>query len=117
MLETIMNNDAHIGKVSVDIDNIVIEVKTWDQKTIMINCKDFYGIKNYTWIGEDIGNIIFSRDSTFFNEVICAQFNSNREKVPFEVRSMKICSAWDDSIILEVIASDFIEGKATDIQT
>ena len=83
MFETIMNNDAHIGKVSVDIDNIVIEVKTWDQKIIMINCKDFYGIKNYTWIGEDIGNIIFSRDSTFFNEVICAQFNSNREKFGF----------------------------------
>lgn len=106
MFENISNNDAVIKQVDVDSTTVTIVIETWDNKKCEIRCSGVCGFKGNSGIGQDIGNIVFNRDSDYFCETTKAEFG-NMEKVPASVQSMIICEAFDDFPILEVIADKF----------
>lgn len=107
--EKIANNDSRIERLTVSAGEAEIIIKTWDEQRIRIRCNGFYGIMNFTGLDEDIGDIRISRDSDLFHEMAGSQFNCESKDVPQEINSLIICSAWDDHVIMEVIAKEFLE--------
>lgn len=107
--ERIANNDSRIESLNICAGKAEIIIKTWDEKRIRIRCNGFYGIMNYSGLDEDIGDIRIGRDSDLFHKMAVSQFNCESKDVPQEINSLIICSAWDDHVIMEVIAKEFLE--------
>lgn len=107
--ERIANNDSRIESLNISAGKAEIIIKTWDEQRIRIRCNGFYGIMNFTGLDEDIGDIRIRRDSDLFHEMAGSQFNCESKDVPQEINSLIICSAWDDHVIMEVIAKEFLE--------
>jgi hypothetical protein len=104
--DVIRNNDAKIIQVVFSSKSSCIEIETWDNKKFEISCRAVYGIKNNANMDEEIGDVVFSRESDFFCETAKSLFGG-MDNVPPEVRSMIILDAYDNSPILEVMAETF----------
>ena len=104
--DNVSNKDAVIKQVVFDSTSATVEIETWDNKRCEICCNGIFGFKSNTGIGQDIGDILFSRESEFFYETVKAQFET-LESVPPSVQSMIICEASDNTPVLEVIADKF----------
>ena len=109
VFDRIANNDSVIESLAINAEKAEIIIKTWDEQRIRIRCNGFYGIMNYTGLDEDIGDIRIGRESNLFHEMAVSQFNCKSEDVPQKINSLMICSAWDNHVIIEVIAEEFLE--------
>ncbi len=56
-----------------------------------------------------IESLNISAGKAEFHKMAVSQFNCESKDVPQEIDSLIICSAWDDHVIMEVIAKEFLE--------
>ncbi len=115
MFNKIANNESQMQNINLKKESVIVNVKLWNNKEVIIEFKDYLGVMDKNSIGYEIGDIITSRNSTFKEAIVQNIIDGGGDESELnDYNSIKIYDAWNEMIILEVIAKYIMVYEETD---
>jgi len=107
--ERISNNDSIINNLTIEGDDIVLEIALWDGKLIELMFINYFILKEKKAIGEGIGDILVQSQSQLLDELRTDIINGGGSKQEIEkIKSYVFYDAWNERIILEILSEDLL---------
>ena len=104
-LNIISNTDCMIHDIYIKDSSLVVNIRLWDRTIKQLKFLNYYIFKEYRSIDEEIGDVKIQTNSLMLDEL--KQNILNGDGTPDEiddVKSILFYNAWNDRIILEVLA-------------
>ena len=103
----ISNNDSEIYNICIKDSNLILDIKLWNENIKKLTFCDYYAFKEKDSIGVEIGDIIIQPSSLLLEEVKQDVIDGNGKVESIKnVKSIMFYDAWNEMIILEVIAQN-----------
>ena len=106
-ISSISNMDNIIHDICIKDSNLVVYIKTWDQKIRPIIFSDYYAVKEKNSVGSEIGDIFIQKNSILLEELKedIIKGNGTIDEIA-EVKSIVFYDSWNESILLEILAEN-----------
>ena len=101
-INIISNNESVISNIAIIDDSLTVRIKLWNGNERILKFDNYSAFKEKKSIDEEIGDIILQKQSELLEEL--KKDNENYLEEMKNMRSFVFMNAWNDRVILEVIA-------------
>lgn len=101
-INIISNNESVISNIAIIDDSLIVRIRLWNGNERILKFDNYSAFKEKKSIDEEIGDIILQKQSELLEEL-----KKDNEDYIEEMKNMKsfvFMNAWNDRVILEVIA-------------
>lgn len=108
-LDNIGNSDSVIYDIEIKDSCLIVYIKLWDEVIRRVKFIDYHMFKDKNSIGEEIGDIKVQDDSIMMEELRQDILNGDGTLDEIaDVKSIIFYNAWNDKIILEILAEKIV---------
>lgn len=106
-INMISNTDSEIQDICVGESSLTVHVKLWNGTIRQVVFTDYYIYKDKRAIGEEIGDVIVDTKSALMDELKQDTLDGGGtlEEIA-DVKSIVFYNAWNDMVVLEVLAEE-----------
>lgn len=101
-INVISNNESVISNIAITDNSLIVWIKLWNGNERVLKFRNYYAFKEKRAIGEEIGDIILQEQSELLED-LKKDYEDYFEEIK-NVKSFIFMNAWNDRIILEILA-------------
>lgn len=101
-INVISNNDSVISNIAITDNSLAVWIKLWNGNERVLKFSNYYAVKDKNSIGEEIGDIILQEQSELLEE-LKKDYKDYFDEIK-NVKSFVFMNAWNEKIILEILA-------------
>ncbi|MBD5465858.1 MAG: hypothetical protein HDR22_08590 [Lachnospiraceae bacterium] len=101
-INIISNNESVISNIAIIDDSLIVRIRLWNGNERILKFDNYSAFKEKKSIDEEIGDIILQKQSELLEEL--KKDNEDYIEEMKNMRSFVFMNAWNDRVILEVIA-------------
>lgn len=101
-INVISNNESVISNIAITDNSLIVWIKLWNGNERVLKFSNYYAFKEKRAIGGEIGDIVLQEQSELLED-LKKDYEDYFEEIK-NVKSFIFMNAWNDRIILEILA-------------